>query len=154
MPSHQETRILPYTPEQMFAVVADVERYPEFVPGCAGVRVRAHDRDGRVENLLVDMIVAYSGLRERYTSAVCLDLRTGAVTAKLVEGPFQQLETRWRFIQHPEGCEVHFFIAFAFKSRLLSTVANLAFDKMARRMTEAFVERARALYGTSQHAAQ
>jgi coenzyme Q-binding protein COQ10 len=147
MPAHQETRILPYSPEQMFALVADVERYPEFVPGCAGLRVRAREGQGRVEYLIADMIVAYGGLRERYTSRVCLDLRSGTVTATMVEGPFQKMETRWRFSQRPEGCEIHFFIDFAFKSRLLSSVANLAFDMMARKMTDAFVARAHTLYG-------
>ena len=138
----------------MFALVADVERYPEFVPGCAGLRVRARERDGRVEHLLADMIVAFGGLRERYTSRVCLDLRSGSVSATMVEGPFEKLETRWRFTQRPEGCEIHFFIEFAFKSRLLSSVANLAFDMMARKMTDAFVTRANVLYGASQRAAQ
>ena len=154
MPSHQETRILPYAPEQMFAVVADVERYPEFVPGCAGVRIRAHEREGRVENLLVDMIVSYSGMRERYASTVCLDLRSATVTAKAVDGPFQKLETRWNFVQHPEGCEVHFSVTFMFRNRLLGAVANLAFDRMTRRMTDAFVARAHELYGKSKRAAQ
>jgi coenzyme Q-binding protein COQ10 len=154
MPKHQERRILPYTPEQMFAVVADVEHYPEFVPGCAGIRVRAHDREGRVENLLVDMLVSYSGLRESYQSNVCLDLKSATVTATAIDGPFRELETRWNFAQHPQGCEVHFCVTFAFKNRLLAAVANLAFDKMVRRMADAFVQRAEKLYGKSEHAAQ
>jgi coenzyme Q-binding protein COQ10 len=155
MPSYEESRILPYSPEQMFAVVADVERYPEFVPGCAGLKVRARERDGRVEHLLADMIVAFGGLRERYTSRVCLDLRAATVTADLVEGPFKSLDTRWHFTQRPQGCEVHFSITFEFKNRLLSAMANIAFDKMARRMIDAFTARVDALYGAaSKRAAQ
>jgi coenzyme Q-binding protein COQ10 len=154
MPSHEERRILPYTPEQMFTIVADVEKYPEFVPGCAGVRVRAHEREGRVENLVVDMIVSYHGLRERYSSLVCLDLRSGTVTAKATDGPFQQLDTRWKFIQHEKGCEIHFSLTFVFRNRLLAAVANVAFERMARRMTDAFVARAQKLYGASKRAAQ
>jgi len=138
----------------MFAVVADVERYPEFVPGCAGVRVRAHEREGRVETLLADMIVAYHGLRERYTSAVCLDLKSGTITASAINGPFEELETRWRFVQHPDGCEIHLSLTYVFKNRLLATIANLAFDKIARRMTDAFVARAEKLHGKSERAAQ
>ena len=154
MPSYKERRILPYSPEQMFAVVADVERYPEFVPGCAGLRVRAREGDGRVQHLLADMIVAYGGLRERYTSRVCLDLRSAAVTACQVEGPFKTLDTKWHFTQRPEGCEVLFEIEFAFKSRLLSAVANVAFDMMSRKMIDAFIQRVETLYGASQRAAQ
>ena len=154
MPTYKETRVLPYSPEQMFQVVADVERYPEFVPGCAGIKIRAREGDGRVQHLLADMIVSYGGLRERYTSRVCLDLRSATITACQVQGPFKTLDTKWKFSQRPEGCEVLFEIEFAFKSRLLSAVANVAFDAMSRKMIDAFINRVEALYGASYRAAQ
>src|SRR5690242_621390 len=155
MPSYEERRILPYSPEQMFAVVADVDRYPEFVPGCAGLRVRARERDGRVEHLLADMIVACGGLREQYTSRVCCDLKAGTVTATQDEGAFKTLDTVWHFAQRPEGCELHFSITFEFRNKLLSAMANVAFDKMSRRMIDAFTNRVEALYGPkSKRAAQ
>jgi len=152
MPSFEEKRILRYSPEAMFAVVADVEKYPSFVPGCVALKVRKSERKGDVETLLADMVVSYSGLRERYTSFVDADARACTVTATQAEGPFENLRTQWSFAPHPDGCEIHFQINFAFRSKLLSAVAGRAFEKMAHKMTDAFVARARALAEKSHHA--
>ena len=154
MPSHRETRIVPFTAEQMFAVVADVERYPEFVPGCVGLRVRNREADGAVEYITAEMLVAYHGLRERYVSRVRLDQEAHTIEARHVEGAFDHLDTRWRFTPEGEGARVEFSIDFAFKSRLLSAVAGLAFDNIVRRMADAFFARAAKLYGPLQQTAE
>jgi coenzyme Q-binding protein COQ10 len=143
VPSHTETRNLPFTAEQMFAVVADVERYPEFVPGCVGLRVRERERAGALEYIIAEMLVSYHGLRERYVSRVTLDRQARTIHARHVEGAFHHLDTRWRFTPDGQGCIVEFSIDFAFKNRLLSAVAGLA-----------FFTRAAILYGGSQQAAE
>ncbi|MCH8858340.1 MAG: type II toxin-antitoxin system RatA family toxin [Proteobacteria bacterium] len=150
MPVHRETRQLPYTAEQMFAVVADIERYPQFVPGCAALRVLKRESEGDVRFVTAEVLIASHGLRQRYVSRVTLDARKGTVEAHHVEGPFDHLDTRWRFTPAPNGSEVDFFIDFAFRNRLLSAIAGLAFDTLARGMAGAFVRRADALYGASQ----
>ena len=149
MPLHQETRVLPYTAEQMYAVVADIERYPEFLPWCAKVAVRKREREGEVEIVTAEMAIAFQALHQRYVSNVRLDPRALTIEARHVEGPFKRLDTRWRFVPLNTGSEVHFLIDFAFKSMLLSAVAGVAFGFVAARMAEAFVQRANRLYGAS-----
>jgi len=149
MPLHQETRILPYTVEQMYAVVADIERYPEFLPWCSKVVVRKREMQDNVECVTAEMVIAFRALHERYVSLVRLDRGARAIEARHVEGPFQRLDTRWRFVPLDTGSEVHFLIDFAFKSVLLSAVASVAFGFVAAKMAEAFVQRAHRLYGAS-----
>jgi coenzyme Q-binding protein COQ10 len=152
MPHHQETRILPYTAEEMYAVVADIERYPEFLPWCAQVTVRKRETEGHVELVTAAMRIAFHAFHERYVSLVRLDRSALTIEARHVEGPFQRLDTRWRFVPLDAGSEVHFLIDFAFKSMLLSAVAGVAFGFVAAKMAEAFVQRAHGLYGTSRTA--
>jgi len=147
MPHHQETRILPYTAEEMYAVVADIERYPEFLPWCAQVTVRKRETEGHVELVTAAMRIAFHAFHERYVSLVRLDRRALTIEARHVEGPFQRLDTRWRCVSLDAGAEVHFLIDFAFKSMLLSAVAGVAFGFVAAKMAEAFVQRAHVLYG-------
>lgn len=146
MPLHKETRIVPYTVDQMYSVVADMERYPEFLPWCSDLKILKRERDGSVDIALVQMAVDYHGLKERYTSRVRLDQRAGMIEAKHVEGPFKKLDTRWRFVPLPQGSEVHVLIDFAFANLLLSAVAGVAFGFVAARMAEAFIHRAADLY--------
>ena len=149
MPSHSEVRDLPYMAEQMFAVVADVERYPQFLPWCAGLRVRSREKIDHIDVLIADMIVSYHGLRERYTSRVTLDPVARTISAVHIQGPFDHLDNRWRFEPAEKGCRVYFAIDFAFKSRVLSALAGVAFDLAARKMADAFATRASKLYGKS-----
>jgi coenzyme Q-binding protein COQ10 len=148
VPKHHETRIVPYTADDMFAVVADVERYPEFLPWCGALTVLKREEEGAVRILTAEMAVAYHGLSERYVSRVRLDRCTRTIEAVHVEGPFKRLDTRWRFAPAGESSQVHFAIDFAFKSVVLSALAGVAFGLVARRMAEAFVKRADALYGS------
>jgi len=147
MPLHQETRILPYTAEQMYAVVADIERYPEFLPWCSRLVVRSREQHGDVEIVTAEMFIAYGALRQRYVSGVRMNAGARTIEARHIEGPFQRLDTRWRFVPLATGSEVHFLIDFAFKSLVLSAVAGVAFGFVAAKMAEAFVRRANALYG-------
>jgi coenzyme Q-binding protein COQ10 len=150
MPSFRATRRVPFTPRQMFDLVADVERYPEFLPLCEGLVVRRREREGDFDVLLADMTVGYKAIRETFTSRVRLDAarcEVAAVGAPGAMGPFRQLENRWRFGAVPTGCEVDFFIAYEFKSALLQMLVGSLFDRAFRRYTRAFEERAHVVYG-------
>jgi coenzyme Q-binding protein COQ10 len=147
MPKHQESRILPYTADQMYAVVADIERYPEFLPWCSRLRVLKREAVGGIDIVTAEMVVSYKAFRERYISRVTMNPAKRSIEAVHVEGPFKTLDSVWRFQPLEKGCEVTFAIDFAFKSPFLSAVANVAFGFVAARMTESFIERADALYG-------
>lgn len=142
MPKHQETRHLPYTPEQMFALVADVKRYPEFLPWVAAMRVR---KDGPSETL-ADMIVGFKGLRETFTSRVEKSF-PDRISVDYVEGPLKYLRNDWRFWPEGQGCSVDFSVDFAFKNRMFEMLAGQVFGQALRRMIGAFEDRAAALYG-------
>src|SRR5579871_407211 len=131
MPLHRETRIVPYTAEQMYAVVADVEHYPEFLPWCSKLIVRKREKDGDIEFVTAEMFVSYLALHESYVSRVTLDFPSLMIEARHIEGPFRRLDTRWRFIPLKRGSEVHFLIDFAFSNPVLSVVAGAAFGLVA-----------------------
>jgi coenzyme Q-binding protein COQ10 len=142
MPTHAEQRVLPYTPEQLFALVADIERYPEFLPWCIGARIKE-----RQPNLVVaDLIIGFRVFRERFTSRVVLD-PPGKIDVTYAEGPFRYLDNHWTFERAPEGCRIGFFVDFEFKSRLMQKVIEVLFSEAVRRMVGAFEKRACDLYG-------
>jgi coenzyme Q-binding protein COQ10 len=142
MPQHAETRRLPYTAEQMFDLVADVKRYPEFLPWVIAMRVRS---DTPAETL-TDMIVGFKGLRETFTSRVRKE-PTSSITVDYVEGPLKFLRNEWRFRPEEEGCAVDFSVDFQFKNRVFELLAGQVFQAALRRMISAFEARAAALYG-------
>ena len=144
MPKHAETRHLPYSADQMFDLVADVKRYPEFLPWVTAMRVR---QDGPGETL-ADMIVGFKGLRETFTSRVRKE-RPTTITVDYIEGPLKFLRNEWRFRPEPGGCAVEFTVDFAFKNRVFEMLAGQVFQAALRRMTSAFETRAAALYGTA-----
>ena len=141
MIAHRETRTLVHPAALMYAVVSDVEKYPEFLPWVVALRVLSRREGG----LTAEMAVGYGGLRERYTSDVTLDPVQHRIDVVQTKGPFKTLENHWRFTPKGEGCEVEFSIAFEFKSRLLHGVAGHAFEKVMLKMTDAFEARAAAL---------
>jgi coenzyme Q-binding protein COQ10 len=142
MPTHAEQRVLPYTQEQLFDLVADIERYPEFLPWCLGARIRE-----RQPHLVVaDLIIGFKMFRERFTSRVELD-PPRQINVTYAEGPFRYLNNHWIFEKVPEGCRIDFFVDFEFKSRLMQKVIEVLFGEAVRRMVSAFEERARDLYG-------
>jgi coenzyme Q-binding protein COQ10 len=142
MPTHAEQRVLPYTPEQLFALVADVERYPEFLPWCVGARVK----ERRADLIVADLIIGFRVFRERFTSRVALD-PPRRIDVTYAEGPFRHLNNHWVFDKVPGGCRIDFFVDFEFKSRLMQRVIEVLFGEAVRRMVGAFEKRARDLYG-------
>ena len=145
MPSHSESRIVPYTADLMYSIVADVERYPEFVPWCVDLKVLKRETVGPREILQCETVVGFKGLRERYTSRATLIARDRRIDVEAVDGMFRKLETHWRIAPEGEGCRIDFSIAFEFRSRVLGAVAGGAFALVVARMTHAFEERARSI---------
>jgi len=150
MPRHSETRHLPYTPEQLFDLVADVAKYDEFLPWVVAVRVRSSSEAETV----ADLVVGFNAFKELFTSRVEKD-RPGRICVDYIEGPLKYLHNEWRFEpSRDDGTDVHFSVDFAFKSRLFETLAGAMFDRALRRMIDAFEQRAAALYGISKSSAQ
>ncbi len=145
MTAHSETRVLPYTADLMYAVVADVEKYPEFLPWVVGLRVLRREAVREREILFAEMVVGYGALRERYTSRVVLDPGDRRIGVVQTEGPFNVLENHWHFTPTQTGSVVDFSISFEFKSRLLGAIASAALEKVMFRMADAFEARAMAL---------
>jgi coenzyme Q-binding protein COQ10 len=140
MISHRETRLVPYPADLMYAVVSDVEKYPQFLPWVVALRVLSRG-ENRVR---AEMAVGYGALRERYTSDISLDPVQRRVDVRQAAGPFKTLENHWRFTPvSSDGCEIEFAIKFEFKSRLLHSVAGAKFEKAMLRMVEAFEARAK-----------
>jgi len=134
----------------MFALVADVERYPEFVPLCCALRVRRRELSAAgLETLIADMEIGYKAIRETFTSRVALDPAGLKIRVEYVDGPFSQLENIWNFRDAPDGggSTVEFFIAYEFRSRLLAAVMGAMFDAAFRKFSAAFEARADKIYG-------
>ncbi|MES2338479.1 MAG: type II toxin-antitoxin system RatA family toxin [Pseudomonadota bacterium] len=145
MPRHAETRHLPYSPEQMFDLVADVGRYAEFLPWVSAIRVRS---DSETE-MVADMIVGFKGLRETFTSRVAKQ-RPTKIDVDFVDGPLDHLTNDWTFRPDGQGgCLVDFAVDFAFKNRVFEMLAGQMFDRALRRMIGAFEARAAALYAST-----
>lgn len=145
MPRHKETRRLPYSPEQMFDLVADVRSYPEFLPWVAGIRVRS-DSD---TEMVADMIVGFKGLSESFTSRV-RKVRSESVHVDYLDGPLKHLSNDWKFRPDGEGgVLIDFEVDFAFKNKLFEMIAGQMFDKALRKMIGAFEGRAADLYASS-----
>ena len=148
MPSFRSTRHVKHAAEQMFDLVADVERYPEFVPLCQSLKVRRRSEAGDGAATLISiMTVAYGPVRETFTTQVTLDRPHLTILVEYLDGPFEHLENRWRFrLEGDKACEVDFFIAYEFRSRALGLLMGAVFDKAFRRFAEAFERRADEVY--------
>ncbi|MEQ9638843.1 MAG: type II toxin-antitoxin system RatA family toxin [Alphaproteobacteria bacterium] len=151
MPTHAQRKILPYTPAQMFALVADIERYPQFLPWCLACRVKRRettdDDAGQGEVIWGDLMVGFKVFRETFTSKVTLS-PPDRIDVEYIDGPFRYLNNHWVFEPAADGaCEVDFFIDFEFRSRLLQKVATGVFNEAVKRMVGAFEARAHAIYG-------
>ena len=145
MPTHAEHRRLPYSAEQLFNLVADVERYPEFLPWCLAARIRE-----RKDNAITaDLLIGFKMVRERFTSRVVLD-RPKRIDVSYAEGPFRYLNNHWIFLPQDDGsCVIDFYVDFEFRSRMLQRIIGVLFNEAVRRMVGAFEARARQLYGAS-----
>jgi len=149
MPSFKTTRHVAFTANQMFALVADVERYPEFVPLCGALKIRQRTPkpDGK-EVVVADMTVSFKLVRETFTSRVTLDRPNLKILVEYLQGPFRSLENRWTFEAKGEGaCDVGFFISYEFKSRMLAMLMGSMFDAAFQKFAAAFEARADKVYG-------
>jgi len=147
MPQFETKRRVRFTPEQMFALVADVERYPEFLPLCEALRVRSR-RDVEGETVLVaEMTVGFKAIRETFTTQVHLRRRDCVIEARYLDGPFRYLVSRWRFEEAPEGgTDICFFVDYEFRSRMLGMLMGAMFDRAFRMFSDAFEKRAAEVY--------
>ena len=150
MPTFETSRPVLHDADKMFALVADVERYPDFVPLCQSLKIRDR-REGEGKTLLVaDMTVAYKLLRESFASQVLLKPSQRQIDVKYIDGPFRYLDNRWNFEPLPDGgCDVKFFIDYEFKSRTLGLLMGTMFDRAFRKFTDAFEGRADRVYGAA-----
>jgi coenzyme Q-binding protein COQ10 len=142
MPTHAETKLVPYGADQLFDLVADVGKYPQFLPWC----VAAHVRSSSDSELLADLTIGFGPFRESFASRVALD-RPHQVRVRYENGPFRYLKNQWTFSPDPRGCRVDFFVDFEFRSRLLQAAIGVVFNEAVRRMVNAFLKRARDVYG-------
>jgi coenzyme Q-binding protein COQ10 len=150
MPKFEIRRPVKHSAEQMYALVADIEKYPQFLPLCEALSIRSRkERDGKAL-LMADMTVGYKAIRETFTTQVLLNPAEQAIDVKYIEGPFKYLENRWRFEPAADGsqdaCVVHFFIDYEFKSMILGALMGSMFDRAFRMFTEAFEARADKIY--------
>ncbi|MBO6085522.1 MAG: type II toxin-antitoxin system RatA family toxin [Acetobacter sp.] len=144
MPKYTEQRILPYQPDQVFKVVADVGSYPDFLPWCVGARVYTHTQT----NLVAELTVGFGIFRESFTSYVALD-EPSTITVRYERGPFRYLYNQWVFLPHDRGCCVKFFVDFELRSLLLQAAIGAVFTEATRRMVFAFTERLKKVYATT-----
>jgi coenzyme Q-binding protein COQ10 len=151
MPQFSTTRRVKHSAAEMFALVADVEHYPQFVPLCRSLAVRKRTTDGEGRDVIVcDMTVAYKLVRETFTSRVTLDRPKLEILVEYLEGPFERMNNRWNFRATSEAtCEVEFFIAYEFRSRTLGLLMGGIFDAAFRRFASAFERRADQVYGVA-----
>ena len=145
MPTHAERKCLPYTPEQMFDLVIDVEEYPKFLPWCVACRKTAEE--GNI--IEADLIIGYKMFREKFKSRVILD-RPNEIRVEYLDGPLKSLSNQWKFIRNADGsCTIDFFVDFEFKNPMLQSLVTMFFDKAVSRMVSAFEKRADELYSVS-----
>jgi coenzyme Q-binding protein COQ10 len=143
MPTHRETRVLPYTPAQIYNLVADVERYPEFLPWCVACRITRRESPTA---FTAELAVGFNMVREKFLSRVSLT-PTEAITVSYLSGPFAHLTNEWQFQPIEGGTSVSFHLSFEFKSRLLQALIGVLFEEAVHRMVSAFEDRAKKLYG-------
>jgi coenzyme Q-binding protein COQ10 len=148
MPTHSETRHLPYSAQQMYDLVADVESYPRFLPWTAAARIRSTTEEQEATVLLADLVVSFKVFRERFGSRVTLWPETRKIDTEYLDGPFEKMISNWVFDEADDGgCHVSFFVDFAFRNKLLQTTATIFFNDAMQRVVRAFERRAAELYG-------
>ena len=148
MPTHSETRHLPYTAQQMYDLVADVGRYPEFLPWCAAARIRREtpQADGSVL-MEADLVISFKVFREQFGSRVVLWPEARKIDTEYLDGPFKYMKSYWQFRDVEGGGEVEFFVDFEFKNMVLQNLIGVVFNQAMQRIVRAFEDRATALYG-------
>lgn len=142
MPTHAEQKTLPYSPEQLFELVADVEKYPEFLPWCIASRITKREADV----FYADLVIGYKMVREKFGSKVTVN-RSDHVHVEYLSGPMKYLSNHWRFIREPDGsCTIDFYVDFEFKNKFFQGLIEVFFNEAVTRMVKAFEDRAKELY--------
>ena len=148
MPTFKTERRVPFKAAQMYALVADIERYPEFLPLCTGLKVMSRGVDaGGAEQLTARMSVGYKSITEAFTTRVTLKPADSRIDVAYLDGPFRHLDNRWLFIDEDKGSVVDFYITYEFRSAMLGLLVGAMFDQAFRKFAEAFEARARVVYG-------
>jgi coenzyme Q-binding protein COQ10 len=148
MPSFQTKRPVPYGPQAMVELVADVEKYPQFLPLCDSLKVLSRVKsDSGIETIVARMGVGYGPIQESFTSRIVIDRARHQIDVTHLDGPFRKLDNRWLFVPSRSGCDVEFSIAYEFRSLALQILLGNMFDRAFRKFAEAFEARAGALYG-------
>lgn len=146
MPAHAETKFLPYTAAQMYALVGDVANYPKFLPWTAAARIRSTEEMGDHQVILADLVISFKVFREKFGSKVTLWPGQMRIDTEYLDGPFKHLESQWNFQDVAGGCDVSFAVDFEFRNRLLQGAAGLFFNEAMSRVVSAFEKRAAELY--------
>ncbi len=147
MPTHSETRRLPYTAQQMYELVADVQSYPKFLPWTAAARIRTNEDRGDHRVMEADLVISFKVFRERFTSRVVLWPEDMKIDTEYLDGPFKFMRSNWSFADVDGGCEVSFYVDFEFKNAILQRIIGVVFNEAMQRVVKAFEKRAQALYG-------
>lgn len=150
MPSFSSQRHVRFSAAQMYALVADIEKYPEFLPLCTGLTVLSRRPLGQGEELTARMSVGYKAVAENFTTRVVTNPADRRIDVTYLDGPFKRLDNHWRFSDDASGSMVDFFIDYEFRSKLLGALMGSMFDQAFRRFTQAFEERAAKIYGVPQ----
>lgn len=148
MPTHAEKRTMPYSADQMYALIADVRAYPEFLPWCSACRIRRREElGGGAERIEADLVISFKVFREKFGSRVDLIPAERRIDVAYLDGPFRYLNNHWTFTPLPDGgCEVDFFVDFEFKSIVLQKLIGVVFNEAMQRIVRAFEARAAQLY--------
>jgi len=148
MPTHAETRRLPYSADQMYDLVADVGAYPEFLPWCAAARIRSRTDTGESEVMEADLVISFKLFRETFGSRVVLWPEARKIDTEYIDGPFRHMKSNWAFEDvEGGGCDVHFFVDFEFRNAVLAGIIGVVFNEAMQRIVRAFERRADQLYG-------
>lgn len=147
MPTHSETRPLPYTAQQMYDLVADVAKYPEFLPWCSAARIRRTYTKGEGKVLEADLVISFKVFRERFGSRVTLFDAQKRIDTEYLDGPFKYMRSDWQFEDTDQGCNVSFHVDFEFKNAVLQGIIGVVFNEAMHRIVRAFEQRAAQLYG-------
>ncbi|WP_299663488.1 type II toxin-antitoxin system RatA family toxin [uncultured Ruegeria sp.] len=147
MPTHSETRPLPYTAQQMYDLVADVANYPEFLPWCAAARIRRTYAAGEGRVMEAELVISFKVFRERFGSRVTLFDAQKRIDTEYLDGPFKYMRSDWQFEDTDQGCNVSFHVDFEFKNAVLQGIIGVVFNEAMHRIVRAFEQRAAVLYG-------
>ncbi|MFT6024146.1 MAG: coenzyme Q-binding protein COQ10 [Ascidiaceihabitans sp.] len=146
MPTHSETKFLPYSAQQMYDLVADVALYPEFLPWCSAARIRSTVKNGESVEMLADLVISFKVFRERFGSRVVLWPEARKIDTEYLDGPFKYMKSNWAFEDTTGGCNVTFFVDFEFKNAILRGIIGVVFNEAMQRIVRAFERRADDLY--------